>query len=145
MSTQVQRERLFAVPTSTLFKTITDFENYKNFLPEVVESEIVSGKGTHQVRVRFEIEVIKKFVYELDFTLDPEKEVRWKLVKSDFFKVNQGRWVLTPEGNNTQVRYELEVAVAFLVPGWIAKKLTESSLPQMFEKFEEQSKKSGLK
>jgi ribosome-associated toxin RatA of RatAB toxin-antitoxin module len=143
MATQVQRERLFEVPVSTLFKTITDFEKYKTFLPEVVESVIVSGKGTDQVRVRFEIEVIKKFVYELDFTLIQDKEVRWKLVKSDFFKANQGKWVLTPEGNKTQVQYELEVAVAFLVPGWIAKKLTESSLPQMFDKFEEQAKKSA--
>jgi hypothetical protein len=40
----------------------------------------------------------------------------------------------------TWVKYELEVGFGFLVPGWITKKLTESNLPQMFDKFETRAK-----
>lgn len=69
------------------------------------------------------------------------EEVRWKLVDSDFFKKNEGRWVLKEKGNNeTEVHYELDVAVVFMVPSWIAKKLTEVNLPKMFESFEVRAK-----
>jgi ribosome-associated toxin RatA of RatAB toxin-antitoxin module len=57
-------------------------------------------------------------------------------VESDFFKTNQGKWILSPHQVGTWVKYELEVGFGFLVPGWITKKLTESNLPQMFDKFE---------
>ncbi|NBX75563.1 MAG: hypothetical protein EBQ92_03350 [Proteobacteria bacterium] len=136
MASQIQREREFKVSPKQLYKVITDFESYKAFLPEVVGSSIVSGKGTEKVRVRFEIELMKKFVYDLEFSLFPDKEVHWRLVESDFFKANQGKWVLTPHREGTHVKYELEVGFGFLVPGWITKKLTESNLPQMFDKFE---------
>ncbi|MFM8269239.1 MAG: type II toxin-antitoxin system RatA family toxin [Pseudomonadota bacterium] len=140
MASQIQREKEFKVSPNSLYRVIIDFENYKNFLPEVVGSQIVSGKGTDKVRVRFEIEVMKRFVYDLEFRLFPEKEVHWKLMESDFFKANQGKWILTPNASGTLVKYELEVGFGFLVPGWITKKLTESNLPQMFDKFETRAK-----
>lgn len=136
MASQIHREREFKVSTQELYQVIVDFENYKTFLPEVVGSDIVSGKGSDKVRVRFEIDLMKKFAYELEFSLFPEKEVHWKLLESDFFKANQGKWILTPNTNGTHVKYELEVGFGFLVPGWITKRLTESNLPQMFDKFE---------
>jgi len=143
MATQIHREREFKVQSSSLYRVITDFEQYKTFLPEVTGSSIVSKKGELEFRVRFEIDVMKKFSYELDFSLFPEKEIHWKLVESDFFKTNQGKWLLTPAGNHTKVQYDLEVGFGFFVPSWITKKLTESNLPQMFDKFEEQAKKLG--
>lgn len=136
MASQIQREREFNVELGKLYAVITDFENYKTFLPEVVGSEIVSGKGTDKVGVRFEIDLMKRFAYLLEFHLVPEKEVRWRLIESDFFKTNQGRWILTPNQSKTHVKYELEVGFGFLVPGWITKRLTENNLPQMFDKFE---------
>ena len=39
----------------------------------------------------------------------------------------------------TEVHYELDVAVVFLIPSWIAKKLTEVNLPKMFESFEQRA------
>lgn len=140
MATQVQREREFQVPLECLYRAIVDFESYKNFLPEVVGSTVVSKKGENQVRVKFEIEVMKRFSYELDFTLHPNTEIHWKLTEAGFFKTNQGKWVLSPKGTGTHVRYELEVGFGFLVPGWVTKKLTESNLPQMFDQFEKRAK-----
>lgn len=140
MASRIQREREFKVPSQLLYQVIVDFENYKNFLPEVVGSSIVSGKGSEKVRVRFEIDLMKRFIYDLEFDLFPEKEVHWRLLESDFFKANQGRWILTPNSSGTHVQYELEVGFGFLVPGWITKKLTESNLPQMFDKFEMRAK-----
>ncbi len=139
MATQIRRERVFQVPPETLYRVITDFENYKKFLPEVVGSEVLSSKDDRVFRVRFEIDLMKRFAYELEFTLHPQKEVHWRLLESDFFKTNQGRWVLEEKSGATKVQYELEVGFGFLVPGWITKKLTESNLPLMFDKFEKRA------
>lgn len=140
MANQVVKEREFKVPVAALYKVVTDFENYKTFLPEVSGSEVLSGKGTEKVRVKFEIDLMKRFAYDLEFHLIPEKEVRWKLLESDFFKVNEGRWIFSPQNQMTHVKYELSVQFGFLVPGWITKKLTENNLPQMFDKFEMKAK-----
>lgn len=138
---QVIREKLMAVPVDALFKSITDFERYPDFLNEVVSAKVVKKPSSNQVWVQFEIEVVKKFVYILEFTLKGKEEIAWKLIESDFFKKNEGRWVLTPKGNSeTQVQYELEVGVVFLVPSWISKKLTEVNLPKMFDSFESRAK-----
>ncbi len=138
---KVLRDKEMAVSPKALFQAITDFEKYPEFLGEVVSAKIVSGAGTNKVKVKFEVEVVKRFEYHLEFTLKPETEVSWTLAESNFFKTNQGKWTLKPEGKGTAVNYELEVAFGFLVPGWVTKKLTEVNLPQMFEKFEGQAKK----
>lgn len=138
---QVLREKLMAVPADALFKAITEFEHYPDFLSEVVGAKVIKKPSANQVWVQFEIEVVKKFVYVLEFTMNGKEETSWKLIESDFFKKNEGRWVLTAKGSNqTQVQYELEVGVVFLVPSWISKKLTEVNLPKMFDSFESRAK-----
>ncbi len=132
----------FNVSADALFKAITDFEKYPEFMPEVVSAKILPGATDKKAQVKFEIEVMKKFEYTLEFSIK-KNEVTWKLVESNFFKKNEGRWNLSPNGKGVQVHYELEVSFGFLVPGWITKKLTEVNLPQMFDKFEAQAKKYG--
>ena len=130
-----------AVPAEALFKAITDFENYSKFVSEVTGSKTVKTLSPDKIWVQFEIEVVKKFVYTLEFQMKGTEEISWKLVESDFFKKNEGRWLLTPKSpTETTVNYELEVDVVFLVPSWISKKLTETNLPKMFTSFESHAK-----
>ena len=125
------------VPVEALARAITDFESYPKFLPEVVAAERVKGTPDTTPRVVFELEIVKRFRYTLEFAVNGQKEISWRLVDSDFFKTNQGRWVLKPEGDGkTHVTYDVEVNFGFLVPGWITKKLTEVNLPKMFDSFE---------
>lgn len=139
---KVVRDKEMTVSRKALYQAITEFEKYPEFLTEVVSAKIVSGAGTSKVKVKFEIEVVKRFEYHLEFTLKPESEVSWTLAESNFFKTNEGKWTLAEAGKGCNVHYELEVAFGFLVPGWVTKKLTEVNLPQMFEKFESQAKKN---
>jgi coenzyme Q-binding protein COQ10 len=137
----VIREKVIPVPVDALYAAITDFEHYPDFLPEVVAAKKIAGKDPNIVRVTFTLEVVKRFDYTLEFTMTPKTEVKWALIESNFFKTNTGRWGLKANGNETQVQYELDVSFGFLVPGWISRKLTEVSLPKMFENFESQAKK----
>ncbi len=123
----------------SLYACITDFENYPAFLPEVVSARIAKGAGTDVVKVQFELEVIKRFNYVLEFKLVKPNQVSWKLIESNFFKDNRGVWKLTEVGGGVQVHYELEVGFGFLVPGWVTRKLTEVSLPAMFDRFEKRA------
>lgn len=138
---EVLREKSMSVPSEALFSAITDFEKYPEFLGEVVGAKIIKKPNPQTIWVQFEIEVVKKFVYVLEFTLKGKEEVHWRLKESDFFKKNEGKWVLKEKSpKETQVIYELDVAVVFLVPSWIAKKLTEVNLPKMFDSFEARAK-----
>jgi ribosome-associated toxin RatA of RatAB toxin-antitoxin module len=117
-------------------------DKYPEFLKEVVKAQVLPGATSEKIRVKFELEVVKRFDYTLEFTVEGKERVQWKLVDSNFFKQNEGSWYLKPAGDKeTSVHYELEVSFGFLVPSWISKKLTEVNLPKMFENFEIQAKK----
>lgn len=136
---KVAREKTMNVSVGALLRVITDFASYPTFLSEVAAVDIENDDKSRP-RVTFELEIIKRFQYTLEFDVQ-EREVCWRLVKSNFFRQNQGRWVLTPMDNNhTVVIYELDVDFGFLVPKWVSKKLTEINLPKMLESFETRAK-----
>lgn len=138
----VAREKEMDVPVEALFKAITDFTAYPEFVSEVVGVEVQKGGTPEKTRVAFELDVIKRFKYTLEFKIVDNKEVSWTLVDSNFFKTNSGKWILKslPNGK-THATYSLDVSFGFLVPGWISKKLTETNLPRMMESFETQARK----
>lgn len=136
-ASKIDRERDLNVPVACLFQAITDFEKYPEFLKEVIQAEVLPGVTRSHAKVHFQLEVIKRFDYELEFRMKENENVKWELVSSNFFKQNAGFWDLKPiAGTKTQVRYHLEVGFGFFVPPWVAKKLTEFNLPQMFDSFE---------
>ena len=139
---KVNREKRMDVPAGMLARAILEFESYPEFLDEVVSATLQPG-GTDTVQtVKFELEVIKKFSYTLQFDIKGKEEIAWKLVDGNFFKINDGKWVLKAvDDNSVDVTYELEIGFGFLVPGFIAKKLTEVNLPRMFDSYEERARK----
>ncbi len=137
---KVVRDKEMNVPMTLLLKAIVEAENYPKFLPEVVSAKKVSGTND-KYQIKFEIEVVKRFQYTLEFQSNGADKVSWKLVDSDFFKKNEGSWNLkSVSDKKTAVHYELDVDFGFLVPGFISKKLTEVSLPKMFDAFESRAK-----
>lgn len=141
---KVTREKEMSVPAKFLAQAITTFESYPEFVEEVVSVKRLPGSvagASGKQRVVFELEVVKRFQYTLEFDIQGESEIAWHLVESNFFKVNEGKWRLKPiDDKRTQVTYEVEVGFPFFVPGWITKKLTEVNLPKMFESFESRAR-----
>jgi ribosome-associated toxin RatA of RatAB toxin-antitoxin module len=133
-----------AVSQAQMFKVITDFPAYPQFVSEVVSAKVEPGGNAKKFQVTFELEIVKRFEYTLEFEVRGKEEVRWKLAKSNFFKTNEGRWLLESLGpEKTRVVYEVDVGFGFLVPGWISRKLTETTLPKMLENFEARAKTVG--
>ena len=140
MGAKVTREKEMAVSVGDLWKVITDFERYPDFVEEVVLAKPLKSAGQKQV-VQFEIEVVKRFQYTLEFSQVEGKELSWRLVESNFFKKNDGRWLLRDlGGDKTHATYEVDLGFGFLVPGWVTKKLTEVNLPKMLDAFEKRAK-----
>jgi ribosome-associated toxin RatA of RatAB toxin-antitoxin module len=134
---KVVQELSMAVSADALRRAILDFEKYPEFLSEVVAAKAHEKKSDGTQRVDFEIEVIKRFKYTLEFDASDKNSIKWRLIDSNFFTANEGSWDLTESGEKkTDVVYSLEVGVKFLVPGFIAKKLTEVSLPKLLVNFE---------
>lgn len=141
MGAKVVKEKEMDVAVASLWKVITDFERYPDFVEEVVLAKpLPKAAGKGEV-VQFELEVVKRFQYTLEFNLVEHKELSWKLVESNFFKKNDGRWLLKDlGGNRTHATYEVDVNFGFMVPGWVTRKLTEVSLPKMLDAFEKRAK-----
>ncbi len=136
-ASKVQREKVMNVSAKALYRAITQFEHYPEFIKEVVSAKVQSGATKSKAKVTFELEVVKRFQYVLEFKMKPDEEVIWRLAESNFFKQNDGSWNLKSIApKKTEVQYQLEVGFGFLVPGWVSRKLTEINLPQMFEAFE---------
>jgi len=129
------------VPLDALRRTILDFEKYPDFVSEVVSAKAQEPKPDGGQLVDFEVEVIKRFRYTLEFDTRKEDEIRWRLVDSNLFTANEGAWILKKVSDKeTAATYELEVGVKFLIPGFVAKKLTEVSLPKLLDSFEARAK-----
>ena len=138
---QVKRQKVMPVAAPALYATITDFENYPKILTEVKAAKVKPGGSACCKTVVFELEVIKRFSYTLEFKMTPQTEVSWKLIESNFFKTNSGSWKLKTRGaKQTAVEYALEVDFGFFVPGFITKTLTEVNLPKMFDAMEAAAK-----
>ncbi len=138
---EVVKEFQLKVPVEKLAETVLDFENYPDFVEEVVGARTVSRPG-EKLAVEFDLNVIKRFRYVLAFDVDPAsgdgpRRIGWRLLESDLFKENRGEWFLESAGKGAvKVRYTVEVACKVPLPGWVLRKLTETNLPKMMDNFE---------
>lgn len=119
-----------------LYQAISRYEDYPQFV-DGCQSARVERKGTGQARVTYHVSLIKDVNYTLDHSEDPQAgTVKWSLVESDTFKINNGSWTLTSAGpGKTDVKYELEVEFKIYVPGLILNKLIKGPLPSMVKSF----------
>ncbi|MEI8027137.1 MAG: SRPBCC family protein [Pseudomonadota bacterium] len=134
----VTKEHIFSGSQTACFKAIANYEHYPEYLPGVLKVELLPPKDPKAaVSVRYELNIVKTFFYVLDMYHGEPDEISWKLVDSNLMKSNQGKWKLSSAGKNkTKAEYHLDVDFKGLVPSMVVKKVTESSLPAMFEGFQ---------
>jgi ribosome-associated toxin RatA of RatAB toxin-antitoxin module len=134
---------LVAAPPEKIWAAITDYENYKNFMPLTTKSEVRKREG-NQVWFYTELSFgfLKTLRYQIKLTLDkPKWTIVWSLVDGDL-KSNDGGWQLEPygkDGQETFVTYTANVQAGFAVPGFVMNKLTQASLPQLIQVVRQQT------
>lgn len=140
---QASRSVVVNVKPEQLMSVIGDYEKYPEFLPEVKKIAVKKISDT-VTEVTYEIDVIKRLTYTLRLEQKSPLLVSWSFVKGDFFKKNEGSWVLKPEGEGkTQATYNLEVGFGGLipVPAAITDRLTAQSLPGLLDNFKKRAEK----
>ena len=127
------------VSPAKLFKIIVDFEKYPEFVTGISAVKTLK-ESEKNPQVQFDIRIIKKISYLLDFAIVKNKTVEWWLAKKGFFKVNNGKWILTPldKGKRTKASYVVELEMG-LVPSSILKTLNEVNMPKMLGEFKKRA------
>jgi ribosome-associated toxin RatA of RatAB toxin-antitoxin module len=136
---EATRSIVIDAPVEKVFQVITDYDHYAEFLPEVRRIHTSDRKG-NEVKVHYELEVMKTIRYTLKMQEHAPARVQWSFVEGEFMKDNRGSWTLEPAGEGkTRATYAIEMKFGALVPNAIVKVLVETSLPKMLDAFKKRA------
>lgn len=137
-----ERTEVFDVEQEKVFKVLSDLENYPDFMTGVEKVEVLESKG-NQIKARYDLNLIKKFSYTMNHTIEAPNKISWSLVSGDFMKRSDGSWELKDLGDGkTEVSYKVDIDFKVMVPGMISKKLVSSNLPSMMKSVQEKARKA---
>lgn len=114
----------------SVWAALVDYDNHEDYMPNVVESKIISRNGTSMMVFK-EIKVsFKKTDMVLKVTVDEGRRVCTWIQHRGNFRKNEGKWVLKDNGNNmTRITYTAMVEPDFYMPQWLKTHLQEKSVP----------------
>ncbi len=139
---KASRTEIFDVDINKFYEIIEDYEKYPEFVDGVSEIEVLEKSET-SAKVKYSLNLIKKFTYTLSMTQEKPRKLSWVLDSGDFFKTNSGSWELKDLGDGkTEVTYSLEVDFKILAPKMIVNKLVATNLPQMMKAYYKRAKES---
>lgn len=129
---------VFKCTAEQLFKIVTDYEKYPDFLSEVKKCKVLKAEGNKKL-IEYHVSMIKSFSYKLqmveNYVENGTSTVVWDFISGDVFKSLKGGWTVEPEGNQCRATYEVEATFGLFVPGPIANTLVNVSLPNMMSSY----------
>ena len=135
------RELRIAAPIDCVWRVITDYERYPEFLPGVVACRVIGAAGGAR-HVEYEVDLaIRRVRYVLAHREEPPRRVTWSLVSGDLLARSDGSWELAEDAGSTLARYTVDVQIERppLVPRFVvdrvADELTRVQLPLTLEAF----------
>lgn len=130
---------LFQCTSEQLYKIVTDYEKYPEFLSEVKSCKVLKTEG-HKKLVEYKVTVLKSFTYNLWMTETPNSSVVWEFASGDIFKTSTGFWKMQDEAGKCRATYEVEATFGVFVPGPIANALVSVNLPNMISAYHKRIK-----
>jgi ribosome-associated toxin RatA of RatAB toxin-antitoxin module len=103
---------------------IADFDSYPTWARGVTDAEVLTEYEDGRAgEVRFTLDAAPiKDVYTLSYEWDGDRAVTWTLVEAKMLRAMEGAYLLTPDGNGTDVRYELAVDLSIPMIGLLKRK-----------------------
>jgi hypothetical protein len=115
---------------------LTDYNQHKNFIPNIIDSGLISDNGVEQVmfqtgKSRILIFSMKVYV-KLKIRGEYLRHLDFQQISGDF-KVYQGGWVLEdyPQGHGTFLFYKSEVKPDFFAPSFIVRHVQKHDFPEV--------------
>jgi ribosome-associated toxin RatA of RatAB toxin-antitoxin module len=114
-----------AAPPARIMAVIADFPAYPEWANAVKQTEVLADDAdgrAEQVRFTLDAGPVKD-VYTLAYTWAADgHSVDWTLVKGQLQRSQEGRYQLTPQGDQTLVTYTLAVQLAVPMIGMLRRK-----------------------
>jgi ribosome-associated toxin RatA of RatAB toxin-antitoxin module len=138
---KVETRQTVSIDKGKLFRLIVSYSDYPSFVYGV-KSVHVQRKGPGKARVTYTVSIIKDVVYTIDLVENESLgTVSWCLVRSDFFKINNGFWSVKDLGSGKcEVRYGVELDFKVPLPEFILRRLSKVILPAMLKSFEKRAR-----
>ena len=128
------RDIVIEVPPEDFFKVISDYNRYRDILPQIKASRIIHRDDERTV-AEFTIEVIKRVSYTLAMIEHPPYRLEWELVEGPFTE-NSGFWQLKAlENGKTHAHYSVSVGVGIFVPKSISNRVVGKTMPAILNHF----------
>ena len=123
MGERASNEITVAASPDVIMDVITDIESYPQWADGVKKVEVVDRDADGRpASAKF---VVDAKVFDAHYTLAytyGDDRVSWRLVEGDKITQLDGEYVLTPEGDETTLRYSIEVALNIPLPGFLRKR-----------------------
>jgi len=134
----LETQHEFAGDIQAVFKGISNYTKYPEYIPGVTKIEVLPPKAKGSVcQVRYEINIIKSFYYTIDMFEKKPNKIWWKLADSNLMKQNDGSWELKKSGDDAvEAVYSLEVKFKGFVPSTLTDQIAKANLPAMMKGFQ---------
>ena len=130
---------LIDAPPGEVWHTITDHENYAEFMPSLVRCEVLEDTGRDKL-VSYHVKLVWVDIhYHLRLQLDPERmHIEYRLDRTlphDNIADAAGAWDLEPVsgGKRTRLNYTVYLDAGRFVPRFVERSLSKRQLPQILE------------
>ncbi len=142
---QAEHKEILNCDRDALYRAITEYENYPAFVEGAKTVQVDRAHG--KVVASYFVSMMKDVRYKLEHFEDAASGVvSWKLIDSDTFKKNDGRWEIKSVGpGKTEARYSLDIEFKIPVPGFVLNRLVKGSLPPMVRSFAKRAQQLGGK
>lgn len=125
-----------AATPKEVWQAITDYDNHKNFVPNVLDSGVIADNGTEKImfeKGKSGVFLFQKKVYtKMKVWGDRLKHLYFEQIDGDF-KVYRGEWILDEnrQGKGTFLTYRAQVKPDFFAPQFAVRNVQERDCPQM--------------
>lgn len=147
--TGVKGEIYIAASPQKVWEAITDYGNHKNFVPNVIDSGIISDNGNE--KVMFEKGVSGIFIFRRTVNIkmkvwgESQKRLFFERISGDF-EVYRGEWVLVdyPQGQGTFLTYKAEVKPDFFAPEMVVRNVQRRECPLMLSAMKKRAESASI-
>jgi len=142
--TGVEGHIYIAAPPKKVWDVITDYDNHKKFIPNIIDSGLLSDNGSEKVMFEKGKSGMLFFQKTVNIKMkvwgEVSKHLNFQQITGDF-KVYHGEWILVeyPQGPGTFLTYKAEVKPDFFAPRFAVKKVQQHDCPQMMSAMKKQA------
>lgn len=145
MSQRATASIVVSATPAAVYEVVTDFERYAEWVRELKRVEVVERDSSGRaLEVEFRAAAFGRsttYALRYDYAHAPEA-LAWHQTRGDITEFLAGQYRFEPLGEGTRVTYDLEVALAVPIPGFVrsraATRIQEEALSDLKARVESQ-------